>query len=148
MFSFLSGFIFRWIPDNQCINIEIAGNSFVLLPSVTDHYFTIDVNNYDLTNLVNKEGSLESSSIFKLLQLSTEDDPNEEVKNAAQTFLVLPLYQNLSSHLSSYINQYPEFYLSTLLSASIHKQNKCIEDLENENIKYVKQGCIHFLGNE
>ena len=119
--------ISRWIPASQCINIDVAGNSFVLLPSVTDHYFTIDNKKDDLVNLVKEEGYMDPSNMFKLLQLDVENNENKEVKNSAKTFLVLPDYTHLSYGLLSSIEQYPSFYLSTLLSASLHLQDKCLQ---------------------
>ena len=142
------GFTFsRWIPANQCINIDIAGNSFVLLPSVTDHYFTIDDTNNELVNNVNNEGFMDPSHLFKLLQLNDKNNEKKEVENSAKTFLVLPDYKKLPHNLLSSIEQYPSFYLSTLLSASLHQQDKCLQDLEDDNIHYFTEGCFTFLGN-
>ena len=104
----------------------------------------------DITDLVTNEGYNGPSNIFKILEIDiTNTDVHEqEGKNEEKTFLVVPAYQNLSSTLRFKFLLHPEFYLSTALSASLHKQENCLQDLEQGIINYYQDRCFNYIGND
>ena len=104
----------------------------------------------EITSLVTNEGYDGPSNIFKLLEIDiTNTDTHEkDDKNEEKTFLVVPAYQNLSSPLQSKFLLHPEFYLSTALSASLHKQDKCLQDLEQGIINYYQDECFNYIGKD
>ena len=115
---------------------------------MTDNYFTSVDHDDDITNLVTNESYEGLSDIFKLLELDAESNikHEQEMKNEEKTFVVLPAYKNLSSPLLAKFLLYPDFYLSTALSASLHQQERCLLDLERGTINFYQEGCFNYIG--
>ena len=102
----------------------------------------------DVSNILKNQTLRTESDIFKLYELSTYNT-NEleiEVQNAEKTFLVIPEVEKLSRNLLFKFESYPQFFLSTALSASLHNQQRCLQDLEIGNVNYHQEGCYHYLG--
>ena len=133
----------RWIPADNCIRIEIETNKFILLPSVTDNYFTYL---HDDDEIRNREHSVTSSHQFTYFELQLNKENHRTEGNAEKSYLVNISYKNFSKQLITNIIQYPDFYLSTSLSASLHDENQCLIDLQEGNIEYHKKDCFSYLG--
>ena len=99
-----------------------------------------------MADLTNDENFTELSNTFKLLEINVGNNNEGKLKNTEKTFVVIVAYQNLSSQLSAKFSSYPEFYLSTALSASLHNQDRCLQDLEEDKITFFTEGCFNYIG--
>ena len=110
---------------------------------MTDDYFTP----------IEKEGKGKHTLIFKY-KPSHELINIEEIgsnamegnSNIGRTYIFVHDKLNISSLLKENIQNAPQFYLSTLLSATLHNNTECIDDLMSGNLVFVNFGCFHALG--
>ena len=153
----------RWISENTCINIQLEGNHYVLLPSTKDNYFTPQ--HQFLTEVVKvlEEESAPGHELphFKLYDIGSESKTSVW-KNNKKTFITIPrkapaLQRDVNvmtfgsifsdSSFKSKMSAYPSFYLSTALSASLHPSpGACLSELLSGHLLFYQKEGLSFLG--
>ena len=110
---------------------------------MTDDYFTP----------TEKEGNGKHTLLFKYkpsYELINIEEIGSNAKegnsNIGRTYIFVHDKLNISALLKENIQNAPQFYLSTLLSATLHNNTECIDDLMSGNLVFANFGCFHALG--
>ena len=138
-----------WIPRDHCVNVEIDENIFTIVASVADHYFTPQHHQHDVkSSAVINPDSTSSPELVTVQLLGHQDQSRQKRSKRSQSRTYLFHYSNLNttSSLTDKIHSSPQFYLSTLLSASLSNNSDCVRSLQSEELSLVKRGCYSGLG--
>lgn len=124
------------------MNIVLGNNSFTLLPSVIDDYFTPEHDHHrdsDIAHSMLLTDPGPSYDLVKMQQLGS--DPG-----SGRTFLFIPDRLDIPDSLRGDIASSPQFYLSTLLSASLRNNTDCVQSLTSGDLRLVREDCYSALG--
>ena len=122
------------------MNVILDNNSFTLLPSVIDDYFTPD----------HQQAGADTHSL-----LLPDPDPSPDLINlqllgsdpgSGRTFLFIPDKLDFPDSLRDNIASSGQFYLSTLLSASLRNNTECVKSLTSGDLRLAREGCYSALG--
>ena len=130
---------FSWISNRQCVNVILDNNSFTLLPSVIDDYFTPDDGDGADTHSILLRDPDPSPDLINLQLLGS--DPG-----AGRTFLFIPDKLDIPDNLRDTIASSGQFYLSTLLSASLRNNTECVKSLTTGDLRLAREDCYSALG--
>ena len=127
-----------WISRSHCVNVEVDHNQFVILPSVTDNYFTSR----------EREGSPVEEGWRGLISSTELGRNNSRLgrrNNKGKTFLFSLSPGKVSARLRSDIERAPHLYLSTFLSAALKDNRRCVEYLQSGSLLFTEK-CFTALG--
>ena len=140
-----------WISRSHCVNVELDGNNkFVLLPSITDDFFTEwdedheDDDNEDHDD--DDEGDQDWSDLIKYIQLGRNNIRLKRRNIKGKTFLFSLSPLSLTASLRSNIARAPHLYLSTFLSAARKDNTDCVKYLQTGGLQFSEDQCFTALG--
>ena len=125
-----------WISRSHCVNVEVGLNKFVILPSVTDNYFTMR----EETRSV-----ISSTDLINRTQLGRNMSRLGRKNNKGRTFLFSLSLTKVSARLRSDIERAPHLYLSTFLSAALKDNRRCLDYLQSGSLLFTEK-CFTALG--
>ena len=141
-----------WISRSHCVNVELAGdNKFVLLPSITDDYFTEREEADDDVDVVDvrereRPGHQDWSDLINATQLGRKNSRLGRRNNKGNTFLFSLSPLLLTPRLRSDMARAPQLYLSTFLSAALKDNTDCVEYLQTGGLHFTEDQCFTALG--
>ena len=138
-----------WISRSHCVNVELAGdNKFVLLPSITDDYFTEREEDDDVGDERERErpGEQGWSDLINAIQLGRNNSRLGRRTSKGNTFLFSLSPLLLTARLRSDIGRAPHLYLSTFLSAALKDNTACVEYLQAGGLQFTEDQCFTALG--
>ena len=140
-----------WISRSHCVNVELAGdNKFLLLPSITDDYFT-EREEADVVGVVDvrereRPGYQDWSDLINATQLGRNNRRLGRRNNKGNTFLFSLSPLLLTARLRSDMARAPHLYLSTFLSAALKDNTDCVEYLQTGGLHFTEDQCFTALG--
>ena len=136
-----------WISRSHCVNVEVEDNVFVILPSITDDYFTMktdDVQQENVSQLM--LAGPDWSELINCRQLGRNTSRLGRRNNKGKTFLFSLSTAQVSASLRSDIERAPQLYLSTFLSAALKDNVRCVEYLQAGGLTFRQDRCLTAVG--